>query len=95
MITISILWALIICLFIMNPESLNNHRIGSATNSLSPFFMNSRTNSRIFKTIARQKPRFVGSLPFAGSVARRQRPSPSSKAYEACPISNGGWATAT
>ena len=29
MITMSILWALIICLFIMNSESPNNHRIGS------------------------------------------------------------------
>ena len=42
MITMSILWALIICLFIMNPESPNNHRIGSAIKILCRNFNNHR-----------------------------------------------------
>jgi hypothetical protein len=42
MITISILWALIICLSIMNPESPNNHRIGSAVKMLYRNFNNHR-----------------------------------------------------
>jgi hypothetical protein len=42
MIPMSILWALIICLFIMNPESPNNHRIGSATKMLRRNFNNQR-----------------------------------------------------
>ena len=42
MITMSILWALIICLFIMNSESPNNHRIGSAIKMLCRNFNNHR-----------------------------------------------------
>jgi hypothetical protein len=42
MITMSILWALIICLFIMNPESPNNHRIGSLVKMLCRNFNNHR-----------------------------------------------------
>ena len=32
-------------------------------------------NSRVFKAIARQRPRSLSSFPFAGLVARRKRPS--------------------
>jgi Zinc-binding dehydrogenase len=53
------------------------------------------TDSRIFKAFARQKPRCVGPLPFAGLVAQRQRPSTALEAYESCPISKGGLSVAT
>ena len=42
MIPMSILWALIICLFIMNPESPNTHRIGSLVKMVCRNFSNHR-----------------------------------------------------
>ena len=42
MITMSIVWALIICLFIMNPESPSNHRTGSLVKMIGRNFNNHR-----------------------------------------------------
>ena len=42
MIMMSILWALIICLFIISPELPSNHRIGSGINLLCQNLNNHR-----------------------------------------------------